>query len=309
MLNKNIIDIVSIATSCSIHDVELVKKELKSQQINFNFFNEENVVLNYEPNDHFAHSNAYQRFLNFKLSIENPHSNILWCIRGGYGSAEILPFLYEMPKPKYIKTLIGFSDIATISSFVIEKWNWRVICAPMLKQIISNKVSQNSINNIFNIINHKNSEIKYKIKLLNNCKNPDFSAKIVGGCLSVLASNFGTKNQINWQDKILFLEDEGEDGERLDRYLTQIFYMISENNFKPKAILLGNFNMSNEFGVTNANKIAMAISRFSDKIIDLPIYQEITDSLGHSFEQLPLFLGLETLIVNGESLIQNINKN
>ena len=57
-----------------------------------------------------------------------------------------------MPKPKNKKILIGFSDIVSIATFVQQNWGWKVICAPMLSQILKNKVSAQSQQIIFDLI-------------------------------------------------------------------------------------------------------------------------------------------------------------
>lgn len=303
---KNIIDIASIATPCTFEENDLIKKILVKNNFEVNFFNENKVSINEPQNNHFASIDAHQRFLNFQQASENTNSKIIWCNRGGYGSADILPFLYKMPKPKNKKILIGFSDIVSIASFVQQNWGWKVICAPMLAQILKNKVSAQSQQIIFDLIHKKITELNYDLKLLKGVAS-DVEAEIVGGCVSVLAGNYATKNQLNWRNKILFLEDEGEDGERLDRYFTQIAFMINEKKSQPKAILLGNFLEENDFGNPQSQKINIAIQKFCDKINDITIWQEATNSLGHSFNQKPLILGIKSKILTRGKILQKIN--
>jgi muramoyltetrapeptide carboxypeptidase len=213
-----------------------------------------------------------------------------------------------MPKPKTKKTFIGFSDISALNKILIEDWNWEVIVAPMLNQMVQGKVSKESENQIFDLISGKTKELKYKLTQLStgDCR---LSTTTTGGCLSVLSTNFATQNQINWQDKILFLEDEGEDGERLDRYFYQIFTIMLEQKKFPKAILLGNFLHANEFGTPKTENIEIAIKRFVQNITDLdlkiPVFAEATNSLGHSKNMAPLMLGKET-VIDGGFLIQKI---
>ena len=71
-----------------------------------------------------------------------------------------------MPKPKTKKILIGFSDIVSVATFVQQNWGWKVICAPMLAQILKNKVSVQSQQLIFDLINEKIDELNYDLKLL-----------------------------------------------------------------------------------------------------------------------------------------------
>jgi muramoyltetrapeptide carboxypeptidase len=293
---SKIIDIISVATPCTIEENRQIKQILKNHNLVANFFYEKENSVVEKPDNFLAICDPYQRFLSFKNAAENEKSQIIWCNRGGYGSAEILPFLYKMPKPKHQKILIGFSDIVAIATFVQRHWNWQVVCAPMLIQIARNAVSQQSQNLIFDFVKGDLCDFFYDLKLLKGAGD-SINREIVGGCVSVLSNNYATKNQLDWHNKILFLEDEGEDGERLDRYLTQIAFMINEKKSRqPKAILLGNFMASNEFGNPQFQKISIAIKRFIDKVFDVDIWQESTGCLGHSFIQEPLILGLKTQI-------------
>ena len=309
-INKgDIVDVISPATACTKEEITKIKNFIKKIGLTPRIINEEKLTLKKATNHEFPSFDAFDRFKQFKSSIENKESKIIWCARGGYGSAEILPFLQKMPKPKQEKIFIGFSDIVSLTTFMEKNWNWQITCAPVLSQIALNKVSNNSINAITNLLFGKTKELKYKLvkmgsdplvpKLWSGNKGSD-PIVITGGCISVLAGNFGTKNQIDFQDKILFLEDEGEDGERLDRYFNQILRIMIETEKYPKAILLGNFLESNPHGSPKAKNIDIAIKRFIAKIsennLQIPIFKEKTNCLGHSKNMKPLLLGYKTLI-------------
>ncbi|MBM3579483.1 MAG: LD-carboxypeptidase, partial [Alphaproteobacteria bacterium] len=217
-----------------------------------------------------------------KKSIES-NANIIWCTRGGYGSADLLPFLQKMRKPKKPKIFIGFSDITSLNIFLIQNWGWQVISAPMLIQLALAMVSKKSEQAILDLVFSQ----KPSIPLTTSYHLP--LTPITGGCLSVLCSHFGTKNQIDWQGKVLFLEDEGEDGERLDRYFTQIATIIRETKKTPKAILLGNFLEANPHGTPKAKNIEIALKRFAEKLPKkILILSE--KSFGHGKDMMPLVL-------------------
>ncbi len=316
------IDIISPATACDTNEIAAIKRLLESRNFAFNIFLEDELTLEKKRENAFATKSAELRFAQFEQAINNPNSQIIWCTQGGYGCAEILPLLTKMPKPKTKKTFIGFSDISALNKILIEDWNWEIIVAPMLNQAAQNKVSQNSINKIFDLISGKTKELKYELTLLKSPYPPSkgedvlsqrqstLATHLVGGCLSVLSTNFATKNQINWQDKILFLEDEGEEGERLDRYFYQIFTIIIEQNKFPAAILLGNFLHVNEFGIPKERNIRIAIEKFVNNFtknnLKIPIFEEKSGWLGHSKDMAPLILGKEAIIDNG-FLMQKIS--
>jgi muramoyltetrapeptide carboxypeptidase len=306
----DVVDVISTGTACTFDELEKIKNFIKKIGLKPNIFLEKKLALKKAVPYEFPSFAAEIRFKQFKKAAENPDSKIIWCARGGYGTAEILPFLQQLKKPKTKKIFIGFSDISSLNKFLIDKWNWQVITAPMLAQIALNKVSQNSIKAIVDLIFGRKKELKYELNHLTTHDSRLTTTQITGGCLSVLAGHFGTKNQIDWNKKILFLEDEGEDGERLDRYFNQLIQIIFETKKYPSAILLGNFLESNNHGTPKAKNIELAIKKFAKNLIEknlkIPLFEEKSKCLGHSKNIMPLILGGEAKITEDKFLIQKI---
>lgn len=304
----DVVDIISPATACTQDEIAEIKKFIKKIGLLPRIFLEEKLTLKKPASHEFPSFEAEKRFQQLKNSIENSESKIIWCARGGYGSADLLPFLQKMKKPKNQKIFIGFSDLVSVTTFLQQEWNWQAICAPMLSQIVLNKVSKKSEKAILDLIFGKTKELKYKLEPLNNFTKTPINAEITGGCISVLAGNFGTKNQIDWKNKILFLEDEGEDGERLDRYFNQITTIIIEQKKSPQAILLGNFLEANPHGTPKAKNIKLAIEKFIERIcgnnLKIPVFAEKSKCLGHSKNIMPLILGCESKITANSVLVQ-----
>jgi muramoyltetrapeptide carboxypeptidase len=330
MLKKNdMVDIVSLGTASSSDEIKKIKNYVKKIGLIPNIFLEKETTLKKSEPHEFPSCTAETRFEQLKQSIENPNSKIIWCSRGGYGSAEILPFLMKMKKPKSQKIFIGFSDISSLNIFLIQKWNWKVVSAPMLIQLALGKVSKKSEKAILDLVFGRVEELRYKLELLTGPRNKcgvtsggcgvtsgelDFKfvtphllrGPVIGGCLSVICSHFGTQNQLDWHKKILFLEDEGEDGERLDRYFHQITTIITEQKKIPTAIILGNFLEANPHGTPKEKNIKIAIKKFAEKLPQIPIFQEKTNCLGHSRDMLPLLLGAEAKIIANKFLVQKV---
>ena len=302
------IDVISPSCACTKEENENIKNLLKNHDFLPNIFAENNLISEQILEHEFSPFDPKIRFEQFQKAVENPNSKIIWCAKGGYGAAEILPFLQKLPKPKTKKIFIGFSDITSLNKLLIEDWGWEVVVGPMLNQIAQNRVGQKSIAEIFNLISGQTNQLQYDLKALNQ-ENTILQGELTGGCLSVLCGNFATKSQINWQNKILFLEDEGEDGERLDRYFYQIFTMMVEQNLKPKAVILGNFLHANPHGTPKGKNIEIAITKFVQNIekqnLQIPIFQETQNQLGHSQNMMPIILGKNIKIEN-QKLIQNV---
>ncbi len=319
-LKKNdVVDVVSLGTACTSDEVKKIKNFVIKVGLTPNIFLEKETTLKQSTTHEFPSCKPSTRFEQLKRAIENPQSKIIWCSRGGYGSAEILPFLQKLkkPRPREEKIFVGFSDISSLNIFLIQEWGWKIIYAPMLAQLALGLVSEKSEKAILDLIFGKTKELKYKLKSVNvasqfcvTCsidseEESEISTEIVGGCLSVIAGHFGTKNQIDWKGKILFLEDEGEDGERLDRYFRQITEIILEKKSLPAAILFGNFSESNLHGTPKAKNISIALKKFAQNLannnLEIPLFEEAKTekSLGHSKNMLPLILGAKAKISDG----------
>ncbi|MDB5294446.1 MAG: hypothetical protein JWO31_429, partial [Phycisphaerales bacterium] len=61
--------------------------------------------------------------------------DVVWCSRGGYGAARLLPLLAaatppgRRPRPKL---LVGYSDVTALHEYVRNAWGWRTLHAPMV---------------------------------------------------------------------------------------------------------------------------------------------------------------------------------
>jgi len=297
MLKKNdIVEIISPGSACTSEEIKKIKNFVKKIGLTPRIFLEKETAIKKAVSHKLASIAAKTRFEQLKKAIEAQDSKLIWCTRGGYGSAEILPFLMKMKKPKQQKILIGFSDISTIATFLIQEWGWKIISAPMLAQFITDDVSKASQQKIIDVVFGKISQLTYTLE----GKKIALSGQVVGGCLSVLCGLFGTKIQPKWQNKILFLEDEGESGERLDRFFNQIITVINESGKKPKAVLLGNFLEATDHCSPKAETILIAIKRFAEKLDKIPLFIEKSKCLGHSKNMMPLVLGAEAKIADGK---------
>lgn len=306
----DIIDIISPATACTKSEINCIKDFVKTSGFQPRIFLEKETTLTKPTHHEFPSFDPKTRFEQLQDALLNNESKAIWCTRGGYGSADLLPYLQKMPKPKNNKIFIGFSDLVSLTTHFQQHWNWPIICGPMLAQMARGDISKKSQKAIVDLLYGKNFVQKFSLTNLSS-KTKTFATlqitqdsqsshnihgEIVGGCISVLAGHFGTKNQLNWHNKILFLEDEGEDGERLERYFNHIITIMVETKKYPKAIILGNFLKANPHGSPQAKNIHLAITKLVEKLIShklkTPVFIENSQSLGHSKNMLPLVLGV-----------------
>lgn len=162
------------------------------------------------------------RFKYLKDALLDDPNLVVWCLRGGYGSAKLIPALLALPVPVEAKIFIGYSDITALHIFLTQEWGWKTIhgagIVEMIKsdkdpanftkiaQIIAKKIDQATIEQLVPI--NQVAQYTHVIK-----------GKLTGGNITVLQTSIGTSWQVKTNDKILFLEDTHIKAYQLDRSL------------------------------------------------------------------------------------------
>lgn len=306
----DIVDIVFPATCCFEDEIEQIKNYIKSLGLTPRILEEKHTTPKKTNNCALPTYSAKARFKQLYQALKNPQSKLVWCARGGYGSADLLPLLRKAQPIKQNKMFIGFSDLTSIASFLQDEWGWQIVYGPMPIQLIKNgklKVNKKSCQEIVDIIFGKKTKFSYNLISLNPTPKKPISTEIAGGCLSVLAGNCGGNGQINFADKILFLEDIEETAEKLDRYFFQIIQIILKTKKPPAAILLGEFDYGIKDKIFKANiKIAIKklIENIAENNLKIPVFQA-KEALGHSDKMHTVMLGVKSIIDTKKLLLQN----
>ncbi|MCE3255415.1 MAG: LD-carboxypeptidase [Rickettsiaceae bacterium] len=295
-----IVDVIFPSTCCGEGEISKIKNYLQSIDLTPRIISESQVTPRTNSNHSFPEFSAEARFEQLYEALKNPESTLIWCARGGYGSKDLLPLLAKAKPIKQNKIFIGFSDITSIAIFLQQNWGWKILCAPMLGQMIEGgklAVDENSKQRLLSLIFSSDKKLEYGLEVLGKVSG-SVKSEIIGGCLSVLAGHFGGDFQVDFADKILFLEDIDESGEKLDRYFSQIIEVILKTAKKPKAILLGEFchGIKDQISKENINEaIKRFVARIAEFNLQIPVFKS-KDHLGHSDKMRPLILGVETVI-------------
>ena len=298
----DIVDIVFPASCCTYKQVIKINSYIK-QELNLtprilqkNQINIKNFCIDNE----FPCSSIDARCKQLHQALSNQESRAVWCIRGGYGSGDLLPYLSQLKPIKQNKLFIGFSDITSINIFLQQKWNWHILYAQTLLQITNKEINKNSKKELQELLFSNKLSLNYSLILLNRSITKNIVSQLTGGCASVIISHFGGQFEINFNKKILFLEDEGESGERLDRYFRQITEKILKNKEYPSSIILGNFKKNNSHGMAKNTDLAIIqlIKRFNYHKINIPIFQTKNNDLGHGINMRTVVIGAKAIISN-----------
>lgn len=240
----------------------------------------------------------------------------IWCVRGGYGSSRLLPYLdYDLirnnPKP-----LIGFSDITALHYGIFNKTGLVGFHGPVGKSEFTD-FTKNSFQKILmgqslpldleNFSGERNEQPEtpelYQTKVITHGK---VSGNLVGGNLSLVSAMMGTPYDLEMEDKLVFLEEIGEDPYRIDRMLTQL--LLSGKLEKASGIVLGIFKgceMDEEDHSGNNFSLAYVLR---DRLGALGIPVIYGYSFGHITNNLTIPMGIEAQLNTGPPILTLLEK-
>ncbi|MDX8335623.1 S66 peptidase family protein [Candidatus Cetobacterium colombiensis] len=164
----------------------------------------------------------------------------IMCVRGGYGGIRILSMLdYETIKNNK-KPFIGYSDITSLHMAFLTKCQLKTFHGPMAVSNFSGDYNLKTLEDFFKVMDTEKDyfidNFQEELYFYNNLK---VTGELVGGNLAVLISNIGTEYDLDYNNKILFLEDIGESTYKIDRML---WHLKNAGIFdKVAGIILGDF--------------------------------------------------------------------
>lgn len=233
-------DVIGLITPSSPTTVENLERTRKNI-VSLGFRVKEASNLN--KSDGFLAGSDGERLSDIYEMLDDPEVRAIWCVRGGYGSARLLPHLDYDRILSARKTLIGFSDVTALLNGIYSKTGLQVIHGPVgtseftpyttahIKSLLMEGEEQPVIEPC---IQPEEDEL-YPIAL----KSGVVEGKLLGGNLTVFASLCGTEYLPDCKGAILFLEDIGEVPYKIDRCLNQLKQSI---NFEElSGVIFGNF--------------------------------------------------------------------
>ena len=147
------------------------------------------------------------------------------CLRGGAGTARLLPLIDFALIKRNPKILIGYSDITALQLAILAKTGLVTFYGPMVTTDMGHNWTRFSHESLFDTLTRVNGDAEARLerrqKTITLCPG-EAAGRLVGGCLSIVVSTLGTEWEIDTRKKILFLEDIDERPHRVDRYLTQL---------------------------------------------------------------------------------------
>lgn len=276
----DIVDIVAPASLSDSKELHNAYKEIKKWGLIPRSF------IDFDASHPFHSDEDEFRFQDLKRALLAPDSKLIWCLRGGYGSARLLDRLSRVKKPVRKKLLVGYSDITALHAFFNQKWGWETIHGPTISSFSNKTLSKKSLNELKEILFVPKTKFDFVLHPLNDAaKNlkTKIEGKIVGGNLATVQTLLATKYQLSTKNKILVLEDVNERGYHIDRMLLQL--SMSGMLKGCKAIIFGEFTLGTE--PNGQNYVELALDRFAVEH-KIPVFR--SSEFGHGKINRPLLL-------------------
>lgn len=266
------------------------REQLKAAQALLHSWNLEVRVPRKILGSHPVSANSRKARIDFFKAAVQSESKVIWAARGGYGSLHLVSELKKIKPPKQAKLLIGFSDICTLHHFVYQEWGWPVLHGPHIDRLA--QLNSTRLAELRGILFGKVEEISFKqLKPMNAAalKTKRIQAVVTGGNMVTTQSTLGTPWQIQSAGKILFFEDIGERGYRVDRILEHLRLLGIFD--RAKAVIFGPFTGGKE--PSGQDKVPRVLKEFA-AASKLPVYRGLAS--GHIPNSLSLPMNTKAVI-------------
>ncbi|MEQ9115279.1 MAG: LD-carboxypeptidase [Rickettsiales bacterium] len=245
--------------------------------------------------DFFSAHNLEMRSKHFINAITAKDSKAIWCLRGGYGAAKIVPELEKINLSKHNKPIIGYSDITALHLYLSSKYDFRTVHGRNLSEFFTKKISSIEKENITSLLFENGFDLKMMpLNTYAKKESLNIEAAIIGGNLTLVTNSLATDWQISTKDKILLLEDAFEEKYRIDRSLNHLYQAGVFD--KVKAVIFGDIELKEEKSQnTRGLDVEEFIMDFIKKL-NVPVYH--TPQIGHGKINNPVVFGNTYAIQN-----------
>ena len=198
----------------------------------------------------------------------------------------MIPSLEKIKNPP-AKLFIGFSDITALHAYFNKKWGWATIHGPVLNSMHKKEIVRRDVEEIKKVVFGEVTELNFSnLKPLSKnktLKNETITGSLLGGNLAVFASLLGTPYFPDLKGKILFFEDVGERGYRVDRLLVQLEQAGVLKGVK--AMVLGPFTQAED--PDGKTRVRQIFNKFSERQ-KFPVMSGVESGHGVRLRSVPL---------------------
>lgn len=161
-----------------------------------------------------------ERRAQLVAAFADPDVRAIWCARGGYGVARVLPDLDPAWLRRHAKLCIGFSDATALLQLLVQGAGIAALHGPMVAMDLAAQRDAGALDHLLAILAGADS---WHVPVPRTIVCGTAEGPVYGGCLTVLASLAGTPLQPRFAGGVVLLEDIAEKPlRRIDRMLVQL---------------------------------------------------------------------------------------
>ncbi|WP_316816710.1 LD-carboxypeptidase [Pedobacter nyackensis] len=172
--------------------------------------------------------------------LDDPEIKAIIAGRGGYGTVRIIDELDFTAFNKHPKWIVGFSDITVLLSHALAVLNTQSIHGQMPYTFTS--ATPESLTSLRKAL--FGEDLKYEYTPSFPGRSGDAKGVLIGGNLTLMQMLQGSVSEIDYTDKILFIEDVGEHEYAIDRMMRML--KRAGKLAKLKGLIVGAFNEVSE---------------------------------------------------------------
>jgi muramoyltetrapeptide carboxypeptidase len=180
---------------------------------------------------------ATQRLDELQAMLDATEIKAILCARGGYGTTHVVDQLDFSSFRKNPKWIIGFSDITVLHAHINTHCKTATLHAPMAGAFNNHGFRNQYVRSLKQALEGVPSRYECKPHAFNQSGLAE--GELVGGNLALLAHLVGTTSMYKTKNKILFLEDVGEQLYNVERMMLQL--QRSGHLAQLAGLLLGGF--------------------------------------------------------------------
>ena len=254
-----------------------------------------------DPELHLTHhqfsGDDAQRAKVFNRLLANPDIKAIWCARGGYGCARMVDAIDWQLLKQQPKWIAGFSDVTVLLNHAYKASSVATLHSSM--PVFMHGKSDQDLRDVQTAFMSLAQALKgqtqaIEIPTATAIILSDFSGEIIGGNLSVLYSIMASASEVDWANKILFIEDLDEYYYHIDRMILALKRASKLNGLK--ALLVGSFIQMHDhtipFGYSVNEIIKMHCQDFG-----YPILFDV--NVGHHLQNICLPFGVHAEFKQG----------
>jgi len=178
-------------------------------------------------------------------------------VRGGYGSAQLLPLLNRDEIRRARKPFIGYSDLTAILTFLTIGCGLVAFHGPMLAGRLGRGADGYDARSFLRAVSNPEAMGELRPEGLETLRRGESSGPLFGGTLTQLVSSLGTPFAFDPPlGYVLFLDEVSERPYRLDRMITQL--KQSDALARASAVILGELPRCDEPSGEPSARDAMA---------------------------------------------------